>query len=243
MLEQYGSDRTAEQLAVALGWFSIALGVAELAAPRQMARLIGVEQGEGTTSVLRAYGAREIASGIGILSQPGEAKWLWSRVGGDAVDLASLGKAAAAETSDPARLSFATAAVMGVAVLDILCAWRLSGTESNFDGFGSSLGDEQAITIRAPLEQVESAWVDWCASGNARLKNNYVVRFEPAPAARGTEVHLSGGGRKGVIREELRRFKQLIETGEIPLSDGPSLWRPAQPAADPSVVKTIAGVR
>ena len=27
------------------------------------------------------------------------------------------------------------------------------------------------------------------------------------------------------IREDLRRFKQLMETGEIPLSDGPGLWR------------------
>jgi hypothetical protein len=47
-------------------------------------------------------------------------------------------------------------------------------------------------------------------------------------------VHLSGGGSTGTIREELRRFKQRLETGEIPQSDGPSLTRPARPrdAAD-----------
>ena len=241
MRAQYGSDRTTEKLSMALSWFSIALGVAELAAPRQVARLIGVTPHERTTKTLRAYGAREIASGIGILAEPTEAKWLWSRVGGDAIDLATLGKAAANESTRNGRLSFATAAVMGVTMLDILCAWRLSAVE-NLDGFQSPLGDEQAITVRAPLEQVELAWVDWCASGHSKLRNDYAVRFEPAPAARGTEVHLSGGGRKGVIREELRRFKQLIETGEIALSDGPSLWRPAQPAGDPGVVKTIAGV-
>lgn len=242
MREQYGSDRTTEKLSMALGWFSIAVGVAELAAPRQVARLIGVTPRERTTKVLRTYGARKIASGIGILAEPTEAKWLWSRVGGDAIDLASLGRAAANESTHDGRLSFATAAVMGVTMLDILCAWRLSAFERDFDGFQSRLGEEQAVTIRAPLEQVELAWVDWCASGHSRLKNDYAVRFEPAPGARGTEVHLSGGGRKSVIREELRRFKQLIETGEIPLSDGPSLWRPAQPAGDPDVVKTIAGV-
>jgi uncharacterized membrane protein len=242
MREQYGSDRTTHQLSLALGWFSIALGVAELAAPRQLARLIGVEPRERATSILRAYGAREIASGIGILSQPDEAKWLWSRVGGDAIDLASLGQAAAREHTDGGRLSFAAAAVMGVTVLDILCARRLSASDGQFDGFESQLGDEQAVTVRAPLEEVESAWINWCASGHARLQNNYAVRFEPAPGARGTEVHLSGGGSKGTIREELRRFKQLLETGEIVLSESPSLRRPAQPPRDADDVKTIAEV-
>ena len=71
---------------------------------------------------------------------------------------------------------------------------------------------------------------------------NYAVRFEPAPGARGTEVRLSGGGSTGTIREELRRFKQHVETGEIPVSDGPGLWRPAQPARDPQEVKRLVEV-
>jgi len=33
----------------------------------------------------------------------------------------------------------------------------------------------------------------------------------------------------GSVREELRKFKQRLETGEIPISDGPGLSRPAQP--------------
>ena len=45
------------------------------------------------------------------------------------------------------------------------------------------------------------------------------------------------------IHYDLHRFKQLVETGEIPLSDGPGLWRPAQPAADPEDVRQLAGVR
>ncbi|RPI47867.1 MAG: hypothetical protein EHM55_26310 [Acidobacteria bacterium] len=75
--------------------------------------------------------------------------------------------------------------------------------------------DEQAITIKAPLEAVEAAWVKWCALGHAKLGNDYAIRFAPAPGARGTEVHLSGGGPTGVIREELNRFKYQIEnTGD-----------------------------
>jgi hypothetical protein len=49
-------------LAQGLGWFSIGLGVAELAAPAQLARFLGMEE---HTQLIRAYGAREIVTGIG----------------------------------------------------------------------------------------------------------------------------------------------------------------------------------
>src|SRR3954463_14968532 len=73
-------------LARFLGYFSIGLGLAEVLAPRAMARLTGVRQ-EG---LLQAYGLREIASGVGILSCSRPTEWLWSRVAGDALDLATL---------------------------------------------------------------------------------------------------------------------------------------------------------
>jgi hypothetical protein len=228
--ESNASDRTAtETLAIALGWFSIALGMAELLAPRQVARLIGIPYGEGTATTLRAYGAREVASGAAILSEPADARWLWSRVGGDALDLASLGAAAGHEDSDAGRLAIAAAAVAGVTALDVLAAFRLSRNNTALQQFGMDPTAEQAITVRSPLEAVEAGWLDWCASGHSKLKNNYAIRFEPAPGARGTEVHLAGGAPTGTIREELRRFKQRLETGEIPMSDGPGLSRPAQP--------------
>ena len=50
---------------------------------------------------------------------------------------------------------------------------------------------------------------------NVKLKHEHAVRFEPAPGARGTEVHLVGGRSTGTMREELRQFKQRLETGEI----------------------------
>jgi uncharacterized membrane protein len=71
--------------------------------------------------------------------------------------------------------------------------------------------DEQTITVNTPLEAAEAGWVKWCASGHAKLKNDYAIRFEPARGAQGTEVHLSGGGSTDAIREELRRFKQQLE--------------------------------
>ena len=83
------------------------------------------------------------------------------------------------------------------------------------------------------------------------------VEFRRAPGARGTEVrvHLeddrsSSGGKLArmlgmapdqQIREDLRRFKQLLETGEITVSDGPGLWRPARPAEDAREITSFAG--
>ena len=239
---KYAADRTTTRsLAIALGWFSVALGAAEILAPRQVARLIGAPSRERTTAALRAYGVRKIASGLAILSDPKEAKWLWSRAGGDALDLASLSAAAGDESANRTRLALATAAVVGVAALDVLAAVRLNASSDPFEELSMNLGNEQAVTIKAPLEVAEAAWIEWCAMGHAKLKHDYAIRFEPAPGARGTEVHLSGGGSTGMIREELRRFKQRMEIGEIPMSDGPGLSRPAQPQ-DSDEVKTLAEV-
>src|SRR5207302_1188548 len=54
-------DRGAGRLALGLGWFSIGLGVAEVAAPRAMARLSGLRDDESAESIVRSLGAREIA--------------------------------------------------------------------------------------------------------------------------------------------------------------------------------------
>lgn len=104
---------------------------------------------------------------------------------------------------------------VGVAGLSILIARRRADWEGRFNGFEADLDAEQTVIVRTTLEEAEAGWINWCASGHARLKNNYAVRFEPATAAGGTQVHLSGGGSKGTIREELRRYKQLLETGEL----------------------------
>jgi hypothetical protein len=133
-------------------------------------------------------------------------------------------------------------AVLGLTAVDVMAARSLTESEQAFDEFGFSLTNEQAITVKLPLEAVETAWDAWCASVHQKIRNNYAVRFEPAPGARGTEVHLSGGGSKSTIREELRRFRQWVETGEIPVSDGPGLWRAAQPPRDPQEIRGDAEV-
>ena len=121
----------AEQLARGLGWFSIGLGLAELLAPRAMAKITGVCR--ENAGLIQLYGIREIASGVAIFMQGDQpATALWSRVAGDALDLASLGIALGSPDSNRARIGFATANVLAVTALDVLCAPRI---QPGLDGF------------------------------------------------------------------------------------------------------------
>src|SRR5580765_5992542 len=78
-------------LARGLGLFSIALGLVEIAAPRLIARLTGMKDNQRI--LIRALGLSKIVSGIIILSQKKPLEGVWSRVGGDTIDLAVLGTA------------------------------------------------------------------------------------------------------------------------------------------------------
>jgi hypothetical protein len=116
------SLRPADRVAKALGWFSIALGIAELVAPRRIANSIGMRR---AAPLLRAYGVREIASGIGALSvNPKPA--MWSRVGGDAIDLATLAVGLRrARWARRRNLTIAIGVVAAVAVVDLLVTEKL----------------------------------------------------------------------------------------------------------------------
>jgi hypothetical protein len=108
-----------QPLATFLGLFSIGLGLAESLSPRTMAGVTGVR----SPGLLRAYGLREMLSGLGILTNDRPAFWLWSRVAGDTIDLATLGAAYAGATADDRKKVLASAAaVLGVTALDVLCA-------------------------------------------------------------------------------------------------------------------------
>lgn len=139
----------AEKLARGLGWFSIGLGLAEVLAPRGVARIAGVR---GNTGLIRLFGLREIASGIGIFMQGKRpAAAVWSRVAGDALDLAALGAAFASPDSRKGRLIFATTNVLGVTALDVLCAQQLSSNDSSTKG-GHTKVKKSIIINRSPEE-------------------------------------------------------------------------------------------
>ena len=309
------TDQQSDNLATALAWFSIALGVSELAAPETMARVAGLPRSSVPT--LRVLGAREIGHGISILAAPNRPTPVWSRVAGDAIDLAVMFSAFGSDEAEPGRLSAAIAAVAGVTALDVFCASRLSGSGTGERSDGSrewlqrGVRVEQVTTVNRPIEDVyhfwqnfenfprfmrhlesvqqlsgplsrwratgpagmtveweaevlearEHEWIAWRSLDGADVPNSGSVRFQRAPGARGTEVRVqlqyhppAGALGKGIawlfgeepsqqIHEDLHRAKQLLETGEVPLSEGPGLWRAARPAADPREIKDLAGVQ
>lgn len=68
-----------KKIARALGWFSIGLGSAEALMPQRIAGALGMQRHAG---LIRAFGLREIGTGIGLLTRPRKAPWLWARVAG-----------------------------------------------------------------------------------------------------------------------------------------------------------------
>src|ERR671926_281647 len=115
-------DDTAHRLAQGLGWFSIGLGLAELLAPEGVTRPFGMER---HTALIRAYGLREIAAGIGILTQPDPTPWMWGRVAGDALDIATMAAGLSADNPRRGNVAIAMAGLLGITALDAYCAQRL----------------------------------------------------------------------------------------------------------------------
>lgn len=118
-------SRRLERLARGLGWFSIGLGLAELLLPRTLARASGLR---GRETLLQVYGLREVATGLAILAARDPTPGVWSRVAGDALDLATLGSGLDEDNPHRAGSAAAFAAVAGVTLLDAACARALSTT-------------------------------------------------------------------------------------------------------------------
>ena len=270
-----GPWRAASQ---ALGWFGIALGSAQLLAPRALGTLIGVKDRPWT---LRALGVRELASGTGILAQPQQPAWLWSRVAGDAMNLTLLGLALRSRRAR-VRLGVAAGAVALVTAADVLCSRQLS--RGGARELAQPLQLYATIIVQRPAEALYRYWrelsnlprfmlylsevtelergrshwiaesptgrhiewdseitddrlnemIAWRALPGAPLGLSGSVHFERASNNQGTLVRLrvqsSGRDLTGLrllravtretLKQQLLRFKQLMETGEIATTEG-----------------------
>ncbi|HEX6600276.1 MAG TPA: SRPBCC family protein [Gemmatimonadaceae bacterium] len=291
-----------ESLADFLGFFSIGLGLAQVLAPKGMSKLCGVADADGNARLMRFMGLREISHGIAILSRQQPEKAVWSRVAGDTLDLAMLGKTFANPENNRAMTLFATANVLAVTALDVSCAKQLSKQPRTIANEGADEGiirTKRSITIQKPVEEVYAFWRDfqnlpqfmihlesvtvtgqnrshwkakapagksvewdatmtedrpnelisWRSDEDAPVYNAGSVHFRRAPGNRGTEVRVEleydppfgklGSKVAMLFREEpgqqvqddLRHLKQVMETGDIVVSDatkdrGP---HPAQP--------------
>ena len=119
--QRLNRQSAAHRMARGLGWFSIALGIAELALARPLARALGMR---GEEPLLRFYGVREIATGIGTLAARDPTPWIWGRVAGDALDIATLGTRM--EGPRTANAAVALGAVLGATAMDLATARKLA---------------------------------------------------------------------------------------------------------------------
>jgi uncharacterized membrane protein len=101
-------------------------------------------------------------------------------------------------------------------------------------------GDKDVEWDAEIINDEPNALVAWRSLAGATVDNAGSVRFVPGPEGRGTEVrvvidYIPPAGRIGnwvaklfgknpasEIREDLRRFKRLMETGEVPTTEGQS---------------------
>src|SRR5689334_8191991 len=112
----HDGDSIDQRAATGVGWFSLALGAAEVAVPGAMAKLVGASM---NPQIIRLLGVREILSGIGILVSTRPTSWLWGRVAGDVMDLAVLGSAPFRTDGDArTKRTAAIGAVAGVTIVD-----------------------------------------------------------------------------------------------------------------------------
>jgi hypothetical protein len=163
-----GAHSSSERLARGLGYFSIALGLAELLAPRAVSRSIGLE---GREELVRVYGAREIATGVAILSSHDPTPWIWGRLAGDALDLVTLGNAMQ-DADDDARdsLALTAVAVAGIAALDAACVYGLASDKRLGGGRSADYSDRRGFP-RNPAAMRGAA-------GNVRIPDD--MRFPKA---------------------------------------------------------------
>jgi uncharacterized membrane protein len=144
-------DPHVDGIARGLGWFSIGLGLAQILAPRAMCRLAGLPP---APTLARLCGIRELACGIGIITQRNPAPWLKARVAGDAMDLAALAVGAPFTESRGGRVGAAAAVVAGVTALDIYCSRELEARRA------APLHIATSITIDRPAEALYAFWRD-----------------------------------------------------------------------------------
>lgn len=116
----------ARRTADGLGFFSLGLGLFELLSPGELGSGLGLDR----PNLFRTYGVREILAGVGLLagrkSQKAQAAFLWARVAGDVLDLATLAFAKPSRPEQRTALGVAVGSVVGVLLVDVLAAAALS---------------------------------------------------------------------------------------------------------------------
>jgi hypothetical protein len=114
------TDSRTPTLTTSLGVASLTLGFSELLAPRGVARLAGIAPAQRSQLGIRLLGLRECGHGAAILL--GSPRLVWTRVVGDALDVALLARALTASGADRRRGAVAMGALAVIGAADVWAA-------------------------------------------------------------------------------------------------------------------------
>ena len=153
-----GGVPESQRLAQGLGYLSLGVGVAQVAAPRLVAWLTGARPSQAHKSVVRAVGLRELAAGAGLLSANTTSPWLWARAAGDVMDLAMLGAGLASGKVGRRRRVLAIAAVAGVTAVDVVAGRRIAVAEGRSGDSSTRTHLRAFTTIRCEPEEAYRYW-------------------------------------------------------------------------------------
>jgi len=143
---------------------SLGLGVAQLAAPDVVRRMSGVHDSATSRVVVPLVGARELVHGFGLLTSRRKGLWAWTRVAGDAMDLASLGVSIARRGRRRRRLVAVTGVIAGITVVDVLTAVQATRAKQLGSVPDTRKGGPMELTatttIRKSAAEVYAFWRD-----------------------------------------------------------------------------------
>jgi hypothetical protein len=120
---QHQQHNSQDLMARGIGVFSLALGAMELVAAPKLAAMMGMR---GQERFIQACGVREILQGAAILASRDPTKWMWVRVAGDGLDVATLAANMTRSNPKSGNVAMALAAVLGVTALDVMNARGLA---------------------------------------------------------------------------------------------------------------------
>jgi uncharacterized membrane protein len=155
--ERLGRDR----LVRALGCASAIVGARLLLAPRAAVEAIGVDDAPGHRTAAALAGVRNLAAAAGLLLRPSPAS-LWTRVGGDVMDMALLGLAARrsglidlirknTDSGRAARAAVAAAALAAMTGVDLYAAITRSRPTT-------TLRLTSSVTVAVPAVRAYELW-------------------------------------------------------------------------------------
>lgn len=155
------SDSSTSMLVKGLGVASLGLGLTEVLAPKRVAALAGVDDTSRSRPVIRALGLRECGHAAALLFGPN--KLVWTRVAGDALDLALLVAGVANRgRGRRGRGAVSAVALAGIAGADLYVALRTSGNGST--GRHANAPHHRAlraaVTVGRAPEDTYRAWRD-----------------------------------------------------------------------------------